>query len=214
MKQNKKLITTSIILIITVCSVFSSAIAGAATSQNSVTEEDLRIELKDMAEVAHDLMVQNEKEFKAKLDEYLEGLNLKIDELEKKLENHLGKSMNMVEKHLETLKEKNKQVNEDAKKLLEEKKEEYQQKIDETLSKIYQELDVVEKKAVELSGEAKVEFDSQLNLLHEKNLQIKQELENIKQKGTASWEDIKNLVFGFLNELVDTYNSILSHFSP
>ena len=41
----------------------------------------------------------------------------------------------------------------------------------------------------------------------------KRAIENIKQKGAASWEEISNLVFDALAELVDAYIKLLAQFS-
>lgn len=91
-------------------------------------------------------------------------------------------------------------------------KQAYQEKLEAQLREWDARLDLVKAKAAELGADAKIEFETQLAALQQRQHEARAKLADLRERSEEAWEDVKEGTERAWSELAKATESFVSRF--
>ena len=110
------------------------------------------------------------------------------------------------------VKKEDKEAVETAKAYTQQQKKEYQEQIEAKIKGYDQNLDELKVKAKGVKGEAKAEFNRQMDELRKKKEEASQKLKEMQSATGKAWEDLKSGVETALEDLEKTFKQMMKRF--
>jgi superfamily II RNA helicase len=110
------------------------------------------------------------------------------------------------------VKKEAKEAVETAKAYTQQQKKEYQEQIEAKIKGYDQNLDELKVKAKGVKGEAKAEFNRQMDELRKKKEAASQKLKEMKSATGRAWEDLKSGTEAAVEDLEKTFNQMIKRF--